>query len=308
VKRLLAALLLLLASASAPAHAQFNGCPPGFCNVAPGAYGPGDVVPSAQVVYYGLRAYTAAIAAAATHKLINISRASDSHTCDIIVATNRGLGNTANCSTGGDNGQSASGFCNATTCVVVTLYDQVATHDMTQATNANRPTLTFNCLGGLPCMTFGTNQALVQSAPTGSSQPLTFILVGKRTAQFTAQSTVAGANGAQPEVGGASSANTWIMYAGSVANVASVSDSVWHAFDFVFNGASSIANTDGTEVTTNPSTNVVNATMFVGNGNWNGTVTEFGMWASGFTGTQRTNMCKNQQAYWGGGGNFGATC
>ncbi len=270
--------------------------------------GPGDIVSNAQI-FLGLRAYSNAIVVAGTHKLINASRSSDSHTCDVIVGSNGGLGQTANCSTGADNGLTANAFCNATTCVVVTIYDQISTHDATQATPANRPTLTFSCLGGGPCMTFGTSQALVEPTTLTFAQPLTLTLAAKRTANFTLQGTLTGSNGTQPEVGGSAVANTWFMYAGVQVNIGTtVSDSVWHTFNFLFTGASSVANVDGTEVTTSPSTAGVNGTIFIGNGNWNGTVTEVGIWPSGFNGTQRTNMCRNIQSYYGGGANFGATC
>jgi hypothetical protein len=74
-----------------------------------GSYvGPGDIKTYSE--WWGLRAYSAAEAAAATAKIVNVSRVTDSHTCDFIVATNGGFGVTANCSTGGDNGQSLATF------------------------------------------------------------------------------------------------------------------------------------------------------------------------------------------------------
>ena len=63
-----------------------------FCNgtnwVPFGAYnayvGPGDIV-SGATAWYGLRAYSAAVAATGTQKAINISRASDNTTKDILI-------------------------------------------------------------------------------------------------------------------------------------------------------------------------------------------------------------------------------
>ena len=63
-----------------------------FCNgtnwVPFGAYnayvGPGDIV-SGATAWYGLRAYSAAIAATGTQKAINIRRASDNTTKDILI-------------------------------------------------------------------------------------------------------------------------------------------------------------------------------------------------------------------------------
>lgn len=74
-----------------------------------GYTGPGDVVAGA-TAWYGLRAYSAAVAATGTQKAVKIRRASDDHLCDVLIATSGLLGNTANCGTGGDNGQSVAAF------------------------------------------------------------------------------------------------------------------------------------------------------------------------------------------------------
>ena len=67
--------------------------------------GPGNVQ-SGALVWVGTRAYSGA-SAAGHGKIANVVRASDSHSCDFLAATNGSVGNTANCSSGGDNGQSA---------------------------------------------------------------------------------------------------------------------------------------------------------------------------------------------------------
>jgi hypothetical protein len=69
-------------------------------------------------------ACSAAIATGGTTAAVNIQRASDSHRCDIIATTGVLTGNTANCGTGGDNGQSVGAFCAATTCADYEWYDQ----------------------------------------------------------------------------------------------------------------------------------------------------------------------------------------
>ena len=77
--------------------------------------GPGDVV-SGAAAWYGLRGYNAAYSTG-SNPAVNIRRASDSHTCDLLVTSAGAIGNTANCSTGGDNGQSAASFAGtAATC------------------------------------------------------------------------------------------------------------------------------------------------------------------------------------------------
>lgn len=57
---------------------------------APSYTGPGDVVASS-VVWYGLRGYSGAYAAPGTGKAINIRRASDNATSDIVILTNGNL-------------------------------------------------------------------------------------------------------------------------------------------------------------------------------------------------------------------------
>jgi hypothetical protein len=96
-----------------PASAQLTATGVGGGDFGPssgGSYtGPGDIV-SGATSWYGLRAYSAAIAAAATQKLINIRNIATSETCDVIVATNGGFGNVANCS-GSSSGDTVAVFC-----------------------------------------------------------------------------------------------------------------------------------------------------------------------------------------------------
>ena len=104
-----------------------------FCNGANwvpfGAYnayvGPGDIV-SGATAWYGLRAYSAAIAATGTQKAINIRRASDNTTKDILIRKSGNLDPTT-----------AATFCASTTCYVTTWYDQTGNgNDVAQGTNA----------------------------------------------------------------------------------------------------------------------------------------------------------------------------
>ena len=111
-----AGVALLLACAS-PALAQFWPVAPlGQAGHGASSYvGPGDVV-SGAAAWYGLRGYNAAYSTG-SNPAVNIRRASDGHTCDLLVTSAGAIGNTANCSTGGDNGQSAASFAGtAATC------------------------------------------------------------------------------------------------------------------------------------------------------------------------------------------------
>ncbi len=70
--------------------------------------GPGDILAGA-TVWYGLRAYNIAYATG-SNPAIRIRRSADNHQCDILITIAGTFGNTSNCSTGGDNGQSAIAF------------------------------------------------------------------------------------------------------------------------------------------------------------------------------------------------------
>lgn len=64
----------------------------------------GDIQSGWTSFYSCGQAYSLAYATS-NGKMCNLVRASDSHTCDILAASGGGPGLTANCSTGGDNGQ-----------------------------------------------------------------------------------------------------------------------------------------------------------------------------------------------------------
>ncbi len=267
----------------------------------PSAYtGPGDVVAGA-VSWYGVRAYTAAIAAAATQPLVNVSRASDSHTCDILVATDGFLGITASCSTGGENGTTAAAWCNATTCSISTLYDQAGVKNMTNATLATQPTLLFSCVNGRVCMAFTATQTIGNAAPTTTAQPITFSLAWDRTGNFTLSGSLFGGGGASPQIlTPPASTNTWILNAGS--NVSAVAqDTLWHSGNAVINGASSNWYVDGADHLGNAGADTMNSARnsFIGNSvNYIGRVVEAGYWGIAFDATQLVNMCHNQRFYW----------
>ena len=173
-----------------------------------GYTGPGDVV-SGAAVFYGLRAYNATWADGA-HKAVNIKRASDGQTCDVLLTTSGGLGNVTACS--GSGSGAASAFCASDTCTVVTWYDQAGAtpHNATQATQANQPTLNFSCLNGgtLPCLQFSGAQWLLNSAAT-NVQPVTASAVAERTGTFTT-GVIMGLNSSQLSFGGANTLGVFI--------------------------------------------------------------------------------------------------
>lgn len=121
--------------------------------------------------FWGVRAYTSAEALAGTAKLVNVIRASDSHTCDVLVSSSTGgLGLTANCGTGGDDGQTLASFLTATTGKVVTIYNHVGGGcDMT-VTAAARPAMSLSPVG---IHTSGTQH--MACALAAIAAPVTFL-------------------------------------------------------------------------------------------------------------------------------------
>jgi len=87
--RWLALLLLLTCPASAQLLTTGAGCQPAVCSGGGGYQGPGDVV-SGATAWYGLRGYNAAYATG-SNNAINIRRASDNSTSNIVILSNGNL-------------------------------------------------------------------------------------------------------------------------------------------------------------------------------------------------------------------------
>jgi Alpha-L-arabinofuranosidase B, catalytic len=267
--------------------------------------GPGDIVASA-TAFWGLRAYNAAYATS-NGKLVNVVRASDSHTCDLLAASTGGVGLTANCSSGADNGQSATAFCNSTTCSVTEAYDQTGSgNNVTQSTGADQPTITFNCINtSLPCMTFSGSSQFLQGSGITVNQPFTVSYVAERTGNFNNGGSTFGSHNGVVSLGFQNNANQVYMFAGAATIVGTAADSAAHIVQNVFNGASSIFNIDGTGTTVSPGTSGPSnanplAVGSAGNGSnfLTGYLMEQGLWPVAFSSAQNTSMCHNQYGYW----------
>jgi hypothetical protein len=282
-----------------------NGAPPAVASYT----GPGDIV-SGATAFYGLRAYTAAIAAAGTQKLINLRRASDNETCDILVATNGGLGLTTACS-GADGGKSVATFLTATTGFVTKAYDQSGNaHDVSQATSALQPQLLLTgCTSGsLPCMKFVAASTQVLAGTTGAvTQPWTYSVVANYNSGSCTPNTCelisnyAGAGAIfefQPTI-------VYMYSGGAAADFVSAAATTWHSVQAVFNdaGTSSI-NADGTTVSGAVGTGGGATTVNIGNlpsstHYLDGDLVEAGLWPSAFSGGNVSAMNSNQHSYWG---------
>lgn len=215
----LAALLLASPVSAAPTYAQFmvNGAGAGVTY-----QGEGDAVSGWQN-WGGLRAFTAAIAAAGTQKLVKVTASGTTPanvTCDVFVNT---------------------------------VYDQAGSVNMVNASPSTQPLLLFTgCTGTAPaCMTFASasNQVLTGTMPI-TGQPFTLEGVASRTANPTTSQTVFG-NVNVVQLGFINVASHAFLYAGgTLGTTASATDSVVHAMNGTLAGASSILNVDGTETAT----------------------------------------------------------
>lgn len=261
--------------------------------------GPGDLVSGASA-WYGLRGYNAAYASPGTNNAINIRRASDNTTKNIVILN-----------TGALDVATAGTFCTSTTCFIATWYDQSGNGiNATQATTGNQPQLIFSCFGSLPCVRFnGSTQTLGTGATPyypNLSQPYTMTITVERTGAFTSQGDWFASAFPVIAIGSASTANNAFMAAQSNVNETQ-SDSALHHDAAVFNGASSVLYVDDVSNTTSPGTSGIGTNNFFNIGSYDGSsdyftgeICEIGVWPSGFTSANATSMCHNQYTYWGG--------
>jgi hypothetical protein len=323
MSRLLAVLIFccaLIGAAQAPASAGAGSRDSNYNKSISGGSsytGPGDIV-SGATAWYGLRAYTAAIAAAGTQKLINIRNTATSETCDVIVATNGGFGNVANCS-GSSSGDTVALFCaeSAGSCAVTEVYDQTGNGwNVVQATAAKQPALSLNCLKGgtLPCIsaTAAQNSILATAANfTPSTGSGTMVVVGYTTANEFNDDLIS--NNGTNRITNSSTASTWVIFssAGSLTGAATLS--ILHsAIAVIINSpGTSVLNIDGTEtsstsLTGSTAAGKVHISSTTGASSANVTA-EAGFWdTTNFSAPQRANMCGNMAAYWGT--TVGAAC
>jgi hypothetical protein len=304
----------LLAVLTVPTHAQSlmgimthqngGGSPP------PSYTGPGDVVGTGTVVWYGLRAYNATQASAGA-KAVNVCLASNASCTDMVVDS---AGDLVVTTVGGSS-------CGSVSCFVHTIYDQSGVTacgsgslpcDMVQTTAADQPRFIINCIGSLPCIQFSSGSQGLSS---------TSGITGHSTASGSTMTGFAGVGGTIAsgsfEVGGCSinfanlgfnnaiSADDVYMFNGGTPYLqvgVTTGAGVYHSLVGVANAASSVLVVDGTVnsgTVTNSgdcSTAALN-TGFTDTGHTN-TWTEYGLWTTIFNSTQYNAMSSNISSYW----------
>jgi hypothetical protein len=327
MKRVLGLYLFLCAAliVAWPCYAQVSQTGAGLgAPVAPTGYqGVGDKASGWNAWYSCVRAYNAAFATG-SNASCNLSRASDSHTCDVLIATSGTWGITANCTPSGDNGTAVATWCAATTCSVVEMYDQTGNgNHQLQSTAANQFTVApaGSCFA---TATFGqclasANQFYSSSSGLTFGFPYSFTIVAEIvTGSGTFQTGIGMDANAGVLYVTCSSLNTSnMMYAGSI--VCEPPSPAAAGTMKAVQGVASASNTcqlneNGVDITgiacgTNtPTAQKIVIFQFGGSGQVSdGYFSEGGMIESALTLTQRTNICKNQQAYYGAG-NFPASC
>jgi hypothetical protein len=297
--RILLSLVLLLAgNAQAQFHHVYTPPPSG------GSYtGPLDAVGVSAVECFSFVRGCSASYATGGNAAETITRTSDSHFCNLNVATGGGLSNTTGCGSSGDNGQTLASFLSGTTGTITSVVDQTG--------NGNTATgsigLQLSCNGSLVCGTFnGTSQALNNpSFSSTAAQPYTMAFVfympstissqGAGLATYPVSIGTQNASACTPNTSPCATA-----YAGFAQQSIAVSSNAWHSLIVVFNGASSTYSIDGASPTTvgaSLGTDALTTDFWIGAFHYaqyfTGNIEEGMIFASALTNTEQTNLCHN---------------
>jgi hypothetical protein len=256
--------------------------------------GPLDLQSGARV-WGGLRAGSLALVGSPVVRLIRSSDSTQQDISTITSGANKGHLNTADA------------FFNGSTYKVVTLYDQSGNGlDLTQGTDANRPALVLNVLGGThPVIRFAAGGQFLTTAAMASSAQPNFVSAVVNNVSSSGTESYLGDGPSGNNAIGFNASNTAAVYDGATFT-ATATDNVWHAIQTVMAGASSDIYVDGT---TNPApgggTQAMNTVVHMGEdlyGNsWVGDIVELGYWnglaapSSGF----KSSMNSNQHTFWG---------
>lgn len=251
--------------------------------------GPGDIV--AFTAWYGLRAYSAAVAAAGS-AAVRVRRASDSTETDISVLSNGEL-----------NIAALTSFLASTTGTVSKLYDQTGGgRVVSQASASAQPDIVLSALNGRPTVQLtATSKTLLSAANfTPSSAVNSFSWYGKRVG--TAGNTFFKENGQNNRTGFTGGANLAIVTGGAGTSIsASAADSSFHAVQAVCNGASSVLSIDGTETTGTATGNATAGLITVvgATGNTTSFMEAGFITAVALSSGNRSSLQGNQSGFWG---------
>jgi hypothetical protein len=261
--------------------------------------GPGDVV-SGAISWYGLRAYNAAYATGSNPAIRLVDQAGGNQ--QIFNILSDGTLDVASI-------QTWVTANSVSTIKVNRIYDQVGSVHLEQATLANMPVLVLSgnpdLASNRPAIQFtgSSSQVLTTGSYPSTNQPISYATVAQRVG--TANGGILSGNGGEPELSfGPGAANQVFVFANNTPATQAATDSAFHGIQGVFNGASSVANVDGTSGSTANagSTGIVASQFRMGirfSDYLTGYVCEGGVWTVAFSGGDMTSLNTNQQAYWG---------
>ncbi len=266
--------------------------------------GPGNAAPNA-TVWYGLRAYSRATAGT---KAANICNSGDVACVDITTSPNGDF------NVGTTQGAPLNCGSSGGTCTIKTLYDQIGTGcsggpcNVTNATIANRPTLTFNCTAtNKPCATFTASSSQIMTSPvlTTVSQPFSISMVSKNTLSGNWGDIVKMSASTQWEFGYlCCGGNVVRLQSGGGSLDATATDGNWYAFQVSNNIFPNVSTTVNGTITTGSINdgNGLAGTISIGGGGagfMTGTLTEIGIWPYQLTPTVSYALSQNQGRYYG---------
>jgi len=190
----------------------------------------------------------------------------------------------------------AQAHCAATSCFMVTWYDQSGLTRHVTIGPAQQPAYAANCGDGQPCVR--TTAAQIMSGPsvTPAAGPASFSAVA-RTDAGSAVCTWIKAGAQQFGVNG----GNWLLFNGG-AHGAAAALTVWHAGSGVINSASSVIRVDATETAGSIAPVTTSGPILVAQGDgaqpcsyreavwWNNYV---------LTPAERTALQQNQKGHWG---------
>ena len=273
-----------------------------------GYQGPCDVVGTFKV-FYGVRK----CATSYNGNAMTIKRTSDNATCTLTYNATTGLLDVS-VATPCTGTTTATAFCNATTCTITAFNDSSGglacsgnvACNYAPTTPANI-TLVFNCTGSIPCIQMSgqtSTQSLTWAA--SSSQPYTATFVYNRTGGFTTGGGLfSTGNSVTLNLSTSSSANTFIMNAGTASEPVSPNDSSYNSIIGVVNAASSTWKLNAAApatVASTPGSNAsgtANVKALVGATGLTVRVLEIGFQNGGMTSGNQTSLYNNQSAFYG---------
>lgn len=257
---------------------------------------------STAYAYYSPFAFTAAMATAGTTKSRRLARGSDSHQCDIMASVT-GTSNTANCSTGGDNGQSEASFGSATNLQVVTWYDQSG--NGRDLTGASAPLETLTGIGGKPSISCDASisRHLEFLAAPGALAPVTSLVVAQGGAVDGTALATFNTSGSFLQI---FNSTAQVKFQEGATFAASATASTPHAIAAFGSGVSStsVISVDGVETTGDAGIQGFDSNIWicgetVFNSYMTGMVGEAALYVGTSTPTQRAAASANQHARFG---------